>query len=180
MNGRIPYSRTKVDEATLRLMCRADELVRQLNALPLSAQAQKEGVLRQLLGNVGERPFVGDGFHCDFGVNIAVGDDFHADCNCTMLDVGGIRIGDRCLIGPDVGLYTAGHSLVPEGRTLAGYGAAIEIGSDVWIGGHSTVLPGVTVGDGAVIAAGSVVNRDVPPRTLVAGNPARIVKRVDD
>ena len=121
---------------------------------------------------------MGDNFHCDFGLNIHVGDNFHADYNCTMLDLAEIRIGDNCLIGPDVGIYTAGHRLEPEGRVLDVYGLPITIGNDVWIGGHSTILPGVTIGDGAVIAAGSVVTKDVPARTLVAGNPAKIAKNI--
>ena len=77
-----------------------------------------------------------------------------------------------------MGIYTAGHRLQPEGRTLDGYGIPIVIGDDVWIGGHSTILPGVVIGDGAVIAAGSVVTENVEPLTLVAGNPARLKKRI--
>ena len=95
-----------------------------------------------------------------------------------MLDVAEIHIGDNCLIGPDVGIYTAGHRLEPEGRVLDGYGIPISIGNNVWIGGHSVILPGVTIGDGAVIAAGSVVTKSVSPRTLVAGNPAKIKKEI--
>ena len=87
-------------------------------------------------------------------------------------------VGDNCLISPDVGIYTAGHRLEPEGRVLDVYGLPITIGNDVWIGGHSTILPGVTIGDGAVIAAGSVVTKDVSPRSLVAGNPAKVMKHI--
>lgn len=89
-----------------------------------------------------------------------------------------ICIGDNCLIGPDVGIYTAGHRLEPEGRLLDGFGIPITIGKDIWIGGHSVILSGVTIGDEAVIAAGSVVTKDVASRTLVAGNPAKFKKNI--
>ena len=148
---KITFSRTEITEDKLMLMARTSELVKQLNSLTLADFAKKQEIVKDLFGSVGSNPFVGDNFHCDFGKNIHVGDNFHADYNCTMLDVAEIRIGHNCLIGPDVGIYTAGHRLEPEGRTLDGYGLPITIGNDVWIGGHSTVLPGVTIGDGAVI-----------------------------
>ena len=91
-----------------------------------------------------------------------------------MLDLAEIRIGNNCLIGPDVGIYTAGHRLEPEGRIADVYGLPITIGHDVWIGGHSTILPGVTIGDGAVIGAGSVVSKDIPPYAVAVGCPIEI------
>lgn len=175
---KIYYSRTETSEEVLMQMIKTSVLVKQLNSLTLAEFAQKQELIRQLLGTVGSNPFIGDNFHCDFGLNIHVGDNFHADYNCTMLDVAEIRIGHNCLIGPDVGIYTAGHRLQPEGRTLDGYGLPITIGNDVWIGGHSTILPGVTIGDGSVVSAGSVVIKDVPPQTLVGGNPANIIKAI--
>lgn len=175
---KIYYSRTETSEEVLMQMIKTSVLVKQLNSLTLAEFAQKQELIRQLLGTVGSNPFIGDNFHCDFGLNIHVGDNFHADYNCTMLDVAEIRIGHNCLIGPDVGIYTAGHRLQPEGRTLDGYGLPITIGNDVWIGGHSTILSGVTIGDGSVVAAGSVVIKDVPPQTLVGGNPANIIKAI--
>jgi maltose O-acetyltransferase len=175
---KITFSRTEISEDVMLLMVRTSELVKQLNSLTLADFSKKQDILNELFGDVGSNSFVGDNFHCDFGKNIHVGDNFHADYNCTMLDVAEIRIGHNCLIGPDVGIYTAGHRLEPEGRTLDGYGIPITIGNDVWIGGHSTILPGVSIGDGAVIAAGSVVTENVEPRTLVAGNPAKMKKRI--
>lgn len=172
------HSRTNICNDVLLLMAKVSALTKQLNGLTLAEQAQKQEIIRELFGSVGSNPFVGDNFHCDFGKNIHVGDNFHADYNCTMLDLAEIRIGDNCLIGPDVGIYTAGHRLEPEGRVLDVYGLPITIGNDVWIGGHTTILPGVTIGDGAVIAAGSVVTKDVPARTLVAGTPAIIKKQI--
>ena len=172
------YSRTEISPEVQKIMAKASVSIKQMNSLTLIDFKEKETLIRELFGSVGSTPFVGDNFHCDFGQNIHVGDNFHADYNCTMLDLAEIRIGDNCLIGPDVGIYTAGHRLEPEGRVLDVYGSPITIGNDVWIGGHSTILSGVTIGDGAVIAAGSVVINDVAPRTLVAGNPAIFKKNI--
>ncbi|MCR5270933.1 MAG: sugar O-acetyltransferase [Prevotella sp.] len=172
------YSRTEISPEVQKIMAKTSVSIKQMNSLTLIDFKEKETLIRELFGSVGNAPFVGDNFHCDFGQNIHVGDNFHADYNCTMLDLAEIRIGDNCLIGPDVGIYTAGHRLEPEGRVLDVYGSPITIGNDVWIGGHSTILSGVTIGDGAVIAAGSVVTNDVAPRTLVAGNPAIFKKNI--
>ena len=176
MKEKVYYSRTEVSEQVLQLRAKVSLLTKQLNSLTVAGHNEKQRILRELFGSVGSNASVDDNFHCDFGQNIHVGDNFHADYNCTMLDLAEIHIGHNCLIGPDVGIYTAGHRLEPEGRVLDVYGLPITIGNDVWIGGHSTILPGVTIGDGAVIAAGSVVNKDVAPRTLVGGNPAKMIK----
>lgn len=173
------YSRTEMSDDVLMLMTKVSALTKRLNSLTLAEQTQKQEIIKELFGSVGSNPFVGDNFHCDFGQNIHVGDNFHADYNCTMLDLAEIRIGDNCLIGPDVGIYTAGHRIQPEGRIADVYAQPVTIGNDVWIGGHSTILPGVTIGDGAVVAAGSVVTKDVPPRSLVAGNPAEFKKSIE-
>lgn len=176
--NKITYSRINVDEDILAQMVKTSILVKRLNNLTLADFNEKQSIISELFGSIGSNPFVGDNFHCDFGINIHVGDNFHADYNCTMLDVAEIHIGDNCLIGPDVGIYTAGHRLEPEGRLLDGFGMPITIGKDVWIGGHSVILSGLTIGDGAVIAAGSVVTKDVASRTLVAGNPAKFKKNI--
>ena len=125
---KITFSRTDISEETQLMMIRTSELVKQLNNLTLADFSKKQDIVKELFGDVGDNPFVGDNFHCDFGKNIHIGDNFHADYNCTMLDVAEIRIGHNCLIGPDVGIYTAGHRLQPEGRTLDGYGIPIMIG----------------------------------------------------
>ena len=173
------YSRTEMSDDVLMLMTKVSALTKRLNSLTLAEQTQKQEIIKELFGSVGSNPFVGDNFHCDFGQNIHVGDNFHADYNCTMLDLAEIRIGNNCLIGPDVGIYTAGHRLEPEGRMLDVYGLPIAIGNDVWIGGHSTILPGVSIGDGAVVAAGAVVTKDVEPNTIVGGVPANVIKKIE-
>lgn len=116
-------------------------------------------------------------FYTDFGKNISLGKRVFINSGCCFQDQGGITIGDGSLIGHQVVLATINHDLDPvrRGNMIP---APIVIGKNVWIGAHATVLAGVTVGDGAVIAAGAVVTKDVPPDTVVAGVPARAVKRI--
>ena len=101
------YSRTDISPEVQMIMAKASATVKQMNSLTLVDFKDKEALIRELFGSVGSTPFVGDNYHCDFGQNIHVGNNFHADYNCTMLDLAEIRIGDNCLIGPDVGIYTA-------------------------------------------------------------------------
>nr|WP_246852282.1 DapH/DapD/GlmU-related protein [Patulibacter sp. SYSU D01012] len=117
--------------------------------------------------------------HCDHGLRLRVGAGVFVNHGCTLNDMGGIEIGDRTLIGPNVSLLTGGHPMPVAERHDGIVVAPIRVGADVWIGAGAIVLGGVTVGDGAVVAAGAVVTRDVPPATLVAGTPARAVRRLD-
>jgi acetyltransferase-like isoleucine patch superfamily enzyme len=100
---------------------------------------------------------------------------------CTILDVAEVTMGDWVMVGPHVLISTVNHPLSPRGRrNRLGVAKPVRIGDDVWIGGHATILPGVTIGDGAVVAAGAVVTKDVSPCTVVAGVPARVVKKIED
>jgi maltose O-acetyltransferase len=131
-------------------------------------------LLRSLLGAIGEQTVVRPSFFCDYGYNIHLGRGVFLNFNCVLLDVMPIHIGDGTQIGPAVQIYAADHPRDREQR-LAGLecGKPVMIGRNVWIGGGAILLPGVTVGDDAVIGAGSVVTRDVAPGATVAGNPAR-------
>ncbi|MBE2893641.1 sugar O-acetyltransferase [Spirabiliibacterium falconis] len=117
-------------------------------------------------------------FFCDYGQHIVVGKHVFVNFNCTFLDVAHIIIGDNVLFGPNVQLYTATHPLEVQSRVIDGVegGKAIHIGNNVWFGGGTIVCPGVRIGDNAVIGAGSVVTKDIPANTVVAGNPARVIK----
>lgn len=142
---------------------------------------QREAVLATLLGSIGARVHFEPTFRCEFGFNIHIGDDFYANFDCVMLDGGGITIGDNVLFGPRVGIYTSNHSLDPEERAAgACYAKPVVIGSNVWIGGDVTINQGVTIGDGAIVGSGSVVTRDVPARSIAAGNPARVLREITD
>ena len=160
---------------------RAILLCQQLNATDVRDAAGREALIRELFGAAGARPRVLPDFHCDNGKNIRVGDNFLANYNVTILDRAAVTIGDDVLIAPGTVISTVNHSLDPEKRRANICTALpITIGSNVWIGANCSILPGVTIGDGAVIAAGAVVNRDVPPRTVVGGVPARVLRIVED
>lgn len=118
-------------------------------------------------------------FYTDFGKNITFGKDVFINSGCHFQDQGGITIGDGCLIGHNVVLATINHDLMPENNRKNHY-APIHIGSHVWIGSNATILPGATIGDWAVVAAGAVVTKDVPERTVVGGVPAKIIKTIEN
>ena len=156
---------------------RAQRLLARYNASEPDDAAGRLGLLRELLGAVGDTPDIQPRFHCDYGYNIRLGHRCFINYNCVFLDCAPIEIGDDLQMAPAVQLYAATHPLDRATRAAGlEYARPIRIGSGVWIGGGAIVLPGITISDGAVIGAGSVVTRDVPADTVVAGNPARIIR----
>ncbi len=131
--------------------------------------------LEELLASVGPHTVVRPPFFVDYGYNITMGADVFLNFNCVLLDVTPITIGDRTQIGPNTQIYAADHPRDHNVRRAhLENGRPVHIGSNVWIGGSSIILPGVTIGDDAIIGAGSVVTRDVPAGATVIGSPARI------
>ncbi|KAJ2054857.1 hypothetical protein GGI08_004384 [Coemansia sp. S2] len=136
--------------------------------------------IKNLLGTVvDDQVIIESPVYFDYGKNTHVGKCFYMNAMCTILDCARVDIGDHVLFGPNVQIYTAEHPVDPATR-LKGLESArpIKIGNNVWVGGSSTILAGVTIGDGVTVAAGSVVTKDVPDNVVVAGVPARIVKRL--
>lgn len=143
--------------------------------------SQRKAILKELLGACGEDVIFEGRIQCDYGYNIEVGEHFFANFDAVLLDVCKITIGDHCLLGPNVHIYTAGHPLNPEERqTGIEFGKPVTIGHHVWIGGGAIINPGVKIGDHAVIASGSVVTKDVPSNVIVGGNPAKILKHLEE
>lgn len=116
--------------------------------------------------------------YSDFGKNIKIGKNVFINSGCCFQDQGGIELGDGCLIGHQVVIATLNHDLDPQKRGGM-FPAAVKLGKNVWVGAHATILPGVTVGDNAVIAAGAVVTKDVPAYCVAAGVPARVIKQIE-
>lgn len=155
--------------------------IRKFNDMaPADIEGQRE-ILRSLLGSVGKRFHFNQPFHCDYGRNIHIGENFFANFNLTILDEAEVRMGDNVFIGPNVSIYTACHPLDAERRDKGvEWAEPVTIGNSVWIGGGVTIVPGVTIGNRVVIGAGSVVTRDVPDDCVVAGNPARVIKKIQN
>ena len=151
----------------------------ELNRLHPRETAGRDILLRSIIGHMGREVTILSPFFCDYGTHISIGDCTYINFNLTVLDEAPVTIGSHVFIGPGCSLLTAVHPLDAQERNKGTEKALpITIGDSVWLGGNVTVLPGVTIGEGAVVGAGSVVTRDVPPRTVVAGNPAHIIRRL--
>ena len=154
---------------------------RRLEAVAVTDRAGKEAAIRDLFGSVGKNPNVLPGFRCDNGRNIHVGDEFLANYNVTILDISPATMGDNVWIAPGTLITTINHPLSPMGRRQhLVISKPITIGNDVWIGGNCTILPGVTIGNNVVVAAGAVVTRDVPDNCVVGGIPAVKLRDIAD
>jgi maltose O-acetyltransferase len=162
------------DAELVAARARARELLACYNAAP------DVSLLEELFERLGSNVVLEPPFHCDYGSNISVGADFYANTGCVFLDCAHIEIGDRVLFGPNVQLYAATHPVETEARRGGlEYALPITIGDDVWLGGAVVVLPGVTIGDRAVVGAGSVVTKDVPAEVVAAGNPCRPLRELE-
>lgn len=171
------FTDTEVDAQKLN----AVKLCKILNDTDVSDYATKDKIIRQLFGSVGKRPVLLPTFVCDNGKNIHVGDNFLANYNVTILDIVEVRIGSHVMIGPNTLITTINHPLTPMGRRKnLGITKPVTIGNDVWIGGNVTILPGVTIGNNCIIAAGAVVTKDVKDNTLVGGVPAKFIRELEN
>lgn len=159
----------------------AKRILHELNGLHPDEADRRDALLRGLLGKAGEHMTFDGHFHCDYGFNIELGEDFYANVNLVILDGAKVTIGRNCFIAPNVGIYTAGHPLDAQRRNRGlEYARPVTIGDNVWIGAGVSILPGAVIGSGAVIAAGSVVRGTIPERVICGGNPARVIREIGE
>ncbi|GJH41910.1 sugar O-acetyltransferase [Pasteurella canis] len=168
------------DNELAELRLRNKELLYEYNILTRpSDKKNKERLILTILGKATNTPHINSPFYCDYGQFIEIGKNFFANYNCTILDTGGVRIGDDVLFAPNVSLYTVGHPIDPELRKAEWEQALpIVIGNNVWIGGNVVILGGVTIGDNSVIGAGSIVTQDIPANCVAVGNPCRVLRTI--
>jgi len=170
------------------LYCADDEELKTAHARAVSlclklsqdlSDEERIATAKQLLGRCGEKVWLNAGFCCDYGENIEVGENFYCNYGVCILDVCKVKIGKNCLIAPQAGIYTACHPIDRNTRVSGvELGKPITIGDDCWIGGQAVINPGVTLGDNVVVGSGAVVTKSFPSNVVIAGNPARIIKKL--
>lgn len=176
---RIISGRTPESAAMLAGVKRAMAITARLNRLTFNDADEVRALFSELIGRQVDDSFLLiPPFYATGGADIRVGRNVFINQNCTFYDLGGLDIADDVLIGPNVSLITSGHPLEPSRRRAFTTAKPIAIERNVWIAAGATVIGGVTIGENAVVAAGSVVTRDVPANTLVGGNPARLIRSI--
>ncbi|KLN36527.1 MULTISPECIES: DapH/DapD/GlmU-related protein [Cellulosimicrobium] len=154
---------------------RATELTSRLNVLPFDDEEGRARLFEQILGRpMPPRVTIYPPFFTDHGLNLDLGEQVFVNQNCTFLDYAGIRLAERVMVAPKVTFITVGHPVDTDDRKVWLTGGPIDVHENVWIGAGATILPGVTIGRDAVVAAGAVVTDDVPPRSLVTGTKAAV------
>ena len=169
------------DRELMEARTRCKDICHEFNSLYPSEEEKQKGLLKGLLGKTGEEFRVTAPFWCDYGFNIELGENFYVNHSCVILDCAKVTFGDNVFVGPDCGFYTAGHPIDAKQRNQGlEYARPIHVGDNVWIGGGVRVLPGVSIGEGAVIGSVSVVTKDIPPRVIAAGNPCRVIREIEE
>lgn len=157
------------------------KIVQKINNTPIEEKETIVALERQVFGKTGDNLYVTPPFQVDYGRHVEIGNNFYANMDCIFLDVNKIKIGNNVMVGPRVSFYTAGHPIDPQIRIEElEFGLPITVEDNVWIGGSATILPGVTIGKNSIIAAGAVVTKDVAANIIVGGNPAQLIRAINE
>lgn len=160
---------------------RARLLFQKINLIDDSKKEERDKLFYELMGKAGKDLWIEPPFFCDYGNNIELGDSVFMNFNCCILDVCKVTMGNNVMLAPNVQIYTATHPLEAKARNSGReFGKPITIGNNVWIGGNAVICPGVTIGNNVVIGAGAVVTKSFPDDVFIAGNPASIIKQIDN
>ena len=181
---------TPHDPELERLKKRGHRMSEQFNALSEEDTEERYAILRELLGEIGENNIILGPVHFHYGKHTRIGRKCFINFNFTVQDDAPVSIGNNCSIGPNVTVVTPGHPYLAEERRgivcsdgitrYVCYARPVTIGNDCWFGANVTVCPGVTIGDECIIGAGSVVTKDIPPRCIAAGVPAKVIREITE
>ena len=169
-----------VDRELVQDRIKAKKLLHKINITEYWVNKSTRKLIAELLPNSKNVVHIEPPFHCDYGYNIECGENVFFNVNCVVLDSMKVKIGSNVMFGPGVHLYTATHPLDKTERRLLEIAKPITIGDDCWIGGQSVICPGITIGAGTVIGAGSVVTKDIPENCLAVGNPAKVIRKLNE
>ena len=180
-----------VDSELTTIISNARKLIKQYNQTSHDDSKTSAIILGQMFNKIGKNVKIDRPFYCDYGKNISIGDDVIININCTFVDCNKITIGNKVLIASNVQIYTATHPVEVCERLIENwsensdhaffntYALPVTIEDNVWIGGGTIILPGVTIGKNSVIGAGSVVNKSIPENSLAVGNPCRVIRKIN-
>jgi maltose O-acetyltransferase len=170
-----------MDEQLVKERHKARLLFQKINQLNDDLKEERKKLLYELIENAGKNLWVEPPFYCDYGYNIKAGDHVFMNFNCCILDVAEVTLGNHVMMGPNVQIYTATHPLEYKLRNSGKeFAKPITIGNNVWIGGNAVICPGVTIGNNVVIGAGAVVTKSFPDDVFIAGNPAKVIKTINN
>lgn len=159
----------------------ARSLSAEYNSTAPTELERREDILKKLFKKCGKNVYIEPPFYCDYGSNIALGDNVYINFDCIILDVCNVTIGNNVFIAPRVSIFAAGHPIDADIRnSMLEFGSPVHIGNSVWIGGNTVINPGVSIGDGSIIGSGSVVTKDIPPNVIACGNPCRVIRQISD
>ncbi|PHC34083.1 maltose O-acetyltransferase [Bacillus toyonensis] len=168
---------------------RARELTRKYNTSNPIDLNLRNNILANLFKILGKNAYIEPPFICDYGSQIEWGENSYANFNCVILDSASVKIGNNVMLGPNVNIYTATHSIYPSLRndnqkegieSLITYAKPVVIEDGAWVGGGSIITPGIKIGANSVIGAGSVVTKDIPPNVVAVGNPCKVIKSINE
>ncbi|PBQ33318.1 maltose acetyltransferase [Sphingobacteriaceae bacterium] len=169
-----PVSKELFEERT-----QAKKLLHRLNVTEYLMNKASALILKELLPNAFKNIYIEPPFHCDYGYNIYCGSRVYFNVNCVVLDSARVTIGSNVMFGPGAHIYTAAHPLDVATRRVKEFAEPVTIGDDCWIGGGAIICPGVNIGSGSVIGAGAVVTKDIPENCLAVGNPAKVIRKLN-
>lgn len=169
------------DDTLMGLQLDCLETLYDYNATRPHESEKREEILRKLFAEMGDNCYIEPPLHANWGKHTHLGNWVYANFNLTLVDDTDIYIGDNVMFAPNVTVATAGHPIDPDlRRDAAQFNIPVKIGSNVWIGANSVILPGVTIGDNTVIGAGSVVTKDIPENVVAFGNPCRVAREISE
>ena len=168
------------DKELVQDRIKAKKILHKINVTEYWVNKSTRKLIAELLPNSKNVVHIEPPFHCDYGYNIECGENVFFNVNCVVLDSMKVKIGSNVMFGPGVHIYTAMHPLEKNERKIAENAKPVTIGDDCWIGGQSVICPGVTIGSGSVIGAGAVVTKNVPENCLAVGNPAKVIRKLNE